>query len=264
LWRHGLLAVIIFASFLFYLCRQPFGQDLRFHDFADQRTFFGIPNFFDVVSNLPFLFVGIGGLWLGHPNRLGAKSMTWKVFFAGVALVSLGSGYYHWQPNNQSLVWDRLPMTIAFMALFVALCEECISEKLAEFILFPALLVGFSSVMYWHWFDDLRFYRWVQVLPLLTVPVIMVLFRTRYSHQWLLLVALGFYVLAKVSEAHDRQIFELTGEVFGGHALKHLLAAIGCFTILEMLRRRTAVRPLGSPPGPAQPPPEANGLIGIC
>ncbi|MBT3812899.1 MAG: hypothetical protein HOE45_04700 [Gammaproteobacteria bacterium] len=40
-------------------------------------------------------------------------------------LVAAGSSYYHWNPNNQTLVWDRLPMTICFMSLFVALLGGC-------------------------------------------------------------------------------------------------------------------------------------------
>lgn len=44
--------------------RPPIPQSLAYHNFADQRTFFGIPNFLDVVSNLPFLIVGMGGLFV--------------------------------------------------------------------------------------------------------------------------------------------------------------------------------------------------------
>jgi hypothetical protein len=86
------------------------------------------------------------------------------------------------------------------MAMFVALLSEFLHPKLGRLLLAPALLVGFSSVIYWHWSDDLRFYAWVQLVPLLTIPCVMALFRTRYTHGWVLLLALGFYVLSKVSE----------------------------------------------------------------
>lgn len=237
-WRHGLVLLIAVGSFVFLLTRPPFGQDPHYHDFADRRSFIGVPNFSDVASNVPFLVVGAAGLWLCLRNRVVGAAVSWSVFFAGVALVGVGSAYYHWQPRNDTLVWDRLPMTIGFMAMFAALLSESIDKRLERLLLAPALLVGFSSVIYWHMFDDLRFYAWVQFFPLLTIPVVMILFRSRYSHQTLLLLALGFYILAKGSEAYDREIFAFTGRAVGGHAMKHLLAAACCFVILEMLRRR--------------------------
>src|SRR5207249_3774778 len=170
------------------------GQDPTYHDFADRRTFFGIPNFFDVTSNLAFLLVGIAGLRTCLRNGLDGNCYAWVALFAGVTLVSAGSAYYHWEPSNQTLLWD--------------------------------------------WFDDLRFYIWVQVIPLLTIPVVMVLYRARYSHRWLLLVALGWYALAKISEDNDGQILALSQGVISGHTLKHLLSALACFAILLMLRRR--------------------------
>ena len=40
----------------------PIAQDPTYHQFADQRTLLGIPNFWNVVSNLPFVLVGAMGL----------------------------------------------------------------------------------------------------------------------------------------------------------------------------------------------------------
>jgi hypothetical protein len=40
----------------------PLLQDQSYHQFADQRELFGIPNFWNVVSNLPFIAVGAVGL----------------------------------------------------------------------------------------------------------------------------------------------------------------------------------------------------------
>ena len=237
-WRHILLLLIVAGSLAFMLSMQPFGQDPGYHDFADRRAFFGIPNFLDVMSNIAFLLVGMAGTGFCLGNRPMSLRPAWLVFFAGVAFVSAGSAYYHWNPGNATLVWDRLPMTIGFMGLFVALLAEYVSVRLGRFILLPALLMGFSSVLYWHWFDDLRFYSWVQLIPLLTVPAVMALFRPRYSHQWLLLAALGCYMLAKFSETYDQDVFAFTRNLFSGHSLKHLLAALGCLSVLAMLMTR--------------------------
>lgn len=237
-WRQVLLLVIVLGSLGLMLSLQPFGQDPNYHRFADGRAFFGVPNFFDVMSNIPFLLVGLAGMRFCAGTRSMSLRAAWLAFFAGVAIVSAGSAYYHWNPDNDTLVWDRLPMTIGFMGLFVALLAEYVSVRLGGFLLVPAMLAGLSSVLYWHWFDDLRFYFWVQLLPLLMVPAVMLLFRPMYSRQWLLLLALAFYVLAKISETYDAEVFAFNQNLFSGHSLKHLLAACGCCSILVMLKTR--------------------------
>jgi hypothetical protein len=132
-------------------------------------------------------------------------------------------------------------MTIAFMGLFVALLSEALDQKPGPVLLAFALLVGFASVVYWHFTDDLRFYRWVQRVPLLTIPVVVVLFRGGYSHRWLLLLALGFYLLAKLTETYDREILAMTHRVVSGHTVKHVFAAGSCLVLLQMLRKRRAI-----------------------
>ncbi len=238
-WRHGVIFGIVFGSLVVLLGRPPFGQDPRYHDFADRRSCLGVPNCLDVVSNAPFLLVGAAGLRLCMRRRFAGALLSWMVFFAGVALVSAGSAAYHWRPSNGTLVWDRLPMTIGFMALFVALLSEFINRKLERVLLGPALLAGFASVLYWHFFDDLRFYVWVQFMPLIVILALLAFFRSRFTHQWPLLGALACYVAAKAFEAFDHEVFRWTQGAIGGHAFKHLLAAAGCGLILEMLRKRT-------------------------
>lgn len=242
-WRHITLLFFAVASLVILLAVPPIRQDTRYHDFADKRSFLGIPNFADVISNLPFLFIGLAGLTLGLRHKLVGFSASWFAFFFGVTMVSVGSGYYHWRPCNDTLVWDRLPMTVGFMGMFVALVSESIHQRLEHFLLVPALILGLSSVIYWQMADDLRFYAWVQYAPLVMIPVLLALFQSRYSYRWLLLLAFGCYLLAKVFEAFDREIFAASKSLVGGHAIKHLWAATGCLAILEMLRRRKCIKP---------------------
>ena len=242
LWRYGVMMVVGLGSLLSLLSLDPISQDTGYHSFADTRTFLGIPNFLDVLSNLPFLIVGAAGYRLGHRLAPGAVRRAWSVFSVGVALVSCGSAHYHWNPTNESLAWDRLPMTVAFMGLFAALLGEYMGSRVTSILLFPSVLFGLATVFYWTWVDDLRLYYWVQMVPLLTVPTVMLLFRSKYSHDWLLLVALGWYALAKVAEVSDRAIFRATDEVLSGHTLKHLLAAVGCYTVLRMLQIRRTIQ----------------------
>lgn len=232
------MAVIVGGSLAVMLSLKRFGQNPEYHNFADQRALFGIPNFFDVASNLAFLIVGIIGLRICLKKRLGNLRTAWIVLFAGITLVSIGSAYFHLNPNNQTLVWDRLPMTVGFMGLFVALLGEYISERLGG-LLVPALLIGAASVFYWHWSDDLRFYVWVQLIPLVSIPFVLILYRARYSHGWMLLAALGCYALAKLTELGDAEIFAVTQNVISGHTIKHLLSAIGCVFLVLMLQKRS-------------------------
>jgi hypothetical protein len=245
-WRDLLMAVVVFGSLALMLAQTPFGQSPKYHHFADQRTFFGIVNFIDVTSNLAFLIVGIAGLRICLRSHPGSTRNAWIVLFAGVTLVSVGSAYYHSEPTSETLVWDRLPMTIGFMGLFAALLGEYVSDRLGAFLLAPALLLGLASVAYWRWSDDLRFYYWIQLVPLLTIPVAMSLYRPKYSHRWLLLVALGWYALAKVAESNDGDVFALSRGIISGHTVKHLLSALGCLTILLMIQRQTLLERNGT------------------
>ena len=237
-WRHLLTAGVVAGSLALVLSYAPSGQDPQYHAFADRRGFFGIPNFLDVASNLGFLVVGLAGLKLCVRDHRGVPGNGWAVLFAGVALVGVGSAYYHLNPSSPTLVWDRLPMTVGFMGLFVALLGEYVSERLGAVILVPAILLGVSSVVYWRGTGDLRFYLWVQLIPLLLIPVLMILYRAKYSHQWMLVAALGWYALGKAAETGDEKIFVASYGTISGHTMKHLLSAMGCATILLMLERR--------------------------
>jgi hypothetical protein len=236
-WPRFLLLAILLGSLALVLTLDPIQQNAGYHRFADQRVIFGVPNFFDVSSNIAFLLVGVAGV-LFLARRTVSARLAWLTFFLGVALVSAGSAYYHANPNDETLVWDRLPMTIAFMGVFAAVLGECVDERLGKLLLAPAVLLGLLSVLYWSWLGDLRLYYWIQLTPLLTIPVVMVLFRPRTTHQWLLLVAVALYGVAKLAEAHDKEIFAATQHLFSGHTLKHLLAALSCLTVLAMLWRR--------------------------
>ena len=239
-WRHLLVGVIVAGSLMAMLSQPPFGQDQDYHNFADGRALFGIPNFGDVASNLGFLIAGLFGLKLCLKKRLGSLQSAWIVMFSGIALVGVASSYYHWTPNDYTLVWDRMSLTVGFMGLFVGLLGEYISERFRMFLV-PAVLMGVSSVLYWNWYQDLRFYYWIQLIPLLILPFVMMLYPARYSHQWLILAGAVWYGLAKLAELGDRVVFGATQGLISGHTIKHLLAAVGCWSILLALQKRESL-----------------------
>lgn len=242
-WRYFILFTAVIGTLIVMLLQDPIAQDIAYYGFADMRTFFGIPNFFDVTTNIPFLCVGAAGVNYCSKNASIGFWPGWFALFAGVAMISFGSGYFHLNPSSDTLVWDRLPMTVGFMGLFVALLPEYLHLRLGKALLIPALLIGVYSVLHWYFFDDLRLYLWIQFMPLLTVIVMVIFFRPTFSKQWMLLVALMFYILAKVAESHDGEIFILLQGSLSGHSLKHLLAAAGCLVLLIMLINRKPLDP---------------------
>lgn len=237
-WKHRLVLSLVIGSLMVLMMQAPIRQDLTYHEFVDMRSIFGIPNFYNVISNIPFMLVGIAGSVFCFREAQGQSRSAWLTFFIGITLVGFGSVYYHLDPGNQRLLWDRLPMTIGFMGLFTALAGELIQPRLTRHLLLPSILVGIASVLVWHWYDDLRLYVWVQFMPLLVIPALLMLYRSRYSHQYLLVLALVFYLLAKLLEVFDAQIFSLLQNAMAGHAIKHVFAAFGSVMILSMLRVR--------------------------
>ncbi|MCU7850573.1 MAG: ceramidase [Candidatus Thiodiazotropha sp. (ex Monitilora ramsayi)] len=236
-WRHAVLVFLLLFPLASLLMFDPIPQDVAYHHFVDSGRFLGVPNFFDVVSNLTFLLVGALGIAFCLKNHTDPSHSAWLVLFTGVSLVSFGSIYYHWSPSNETLVWDRIPMSVGFMGLLTALLCEYVHSRLSS-LLIPLVIVGIGSVLYGYFFEDLRLYVWVQFIPLLTLPFFMTLFSSRFTHQGLLFSALLLYALAKGAEAYDVAVFKMTGEVVSGHTVKHLLAAASCYSLLIMLQRR--------------------------
>ena len=236
--RLSLLISVLLFPFIGIVFLDPVIQDLSYHNFADRRILLGIPNFFDVVTNLLFTFIGIMGLKFCVRNRQEYAEWSWIIFFLGVALVGIGSAYYHLDPTNKTLVWDRLPMTIGFMGLLIAVLSEYVNRNVEKYFLIPAILIGLFSVIYWSYSDDLRIYICVQLIPLLGIPAAMLLYRGKYTHEKFLGFALISYILAKMTEMFDREIFSSTGNLLSGHSIKHILASVSILFILVMLRKR--------------------------
>lgn len=218
------------------------GQNPNFHLFADDRTIWGIPNFFDVVSNLPFLFTSLYGL-LRFREARGIGGISYLVFLIGIGATCFGSMYYHLEPTNERLFWDRLPMTLGFVGFVSLLLSLRVSESWAKISLIPLLALGLASVQYWLLTErlgigDLRPYLFVQFGLILFALMILALFPgrapTTKALSWLILS----YFLAKVAEAQDRNLFSWFGETLSGHTLKHLAAGIGCFAFVWLTSRR--------------------------
>jgi hypothetical protein len=226
-------------------------QPLDYHDFADDRTMLGIPNFMDVVTNGAFVVAGLVGLVVVLRTRTGfergVERLPYAVFFVGVVLTGLGSGYYHVEPDNETLFWDRLPMTIAFMSLIAAQIVDRISIRTGLALLLPLLLVGMGSVVYWILTEragagNVMPYGVLQFYSVVMLFVLALLYPSRYTRGGDIYWVFAAYVVAKIFETFDHEILAL-GNLMSGHSLKHLAAAVGSVLVMRMLWLRRLQRP---------------------
>ena len=224
---YGLMIVTLVAL----LPLPPLLQDQNYHQFADQRELFGVPNFWNVVSNLPF--IAVGAIGLAQIRR----DATTFVLFAGIFLTGFGSSYYHLNPNDDTLFWDRLPMTLCFAAILAAVVEERVDAKAGAKLLRPLLAIGIFSLLLWRWTDDLRLYAWAQFFPFLALVLILSLFPPKYTGTSYWVGAAALYALAKLLEYYDHKVYSFGG-ILSGHTLKHLAAAAACFAILKLFQVR--------------------------
>lgn len=245
------LVIISLLSIVLVFLQAPIPQDPLYHLFADQRGLAGIPNVLNVISNLPYLVFGVMGLRAlsaNHPvSILSRTRYIYQLFFIAVFFIGLGSGYYHVSPDNASLFWDRLPISIAFMSFFTIVVAEYIDKRFA-IILFPLLLfLGVASVLFWYWSEsigqgDLRPYILVQLLPVILMLAILLMYKSCFSQTYYFWLVLACYVTAKVFEVMDEQVFELLG-LLSGHTLKHLVSSLAPLLIYITLNQRIRISP---------------------
>lgn len=248
-WMFGFKLVCIACALLLPAMPQP----LEYHDFADSRTVFGVPNFMDVVSNAAFIIAGAAGLWATFSRRAcfasSVERLPYAVFFAGVVLTGFGSWYYHLEPDNERLFWDRLPMTIAFMGLVASQMVDRISVRSGLVMLVPLLVLGIASVVYWRATErmgsgNVTPYAVLQAYAVFVLLMLASFTTSRYTRGSQLFLVFGWYIVAKVVELFDHQIFTALGGTVSGHTLKHVAAAMGAVVVARMLVRR-AQQPAG-------------------
>jgi hypothetical protein len=235
-----LTALSIFAVFLF----PPIAQDPAFHDFADKRSILDIPNFLNVASNILFIVFGFSGfVSLRKSNDESWSCRIYETLLAAVVLTGIGSAYYHLEPDNERLVWDRLPMTVVFMSFLSVVLAERISERIAVRLLIPLVLLGIVSVGWWRWTElqghgDLRPYLFVQFYPMIAIPLLLWLFPSENRIGKKIFYVLGWYALAKIFEHFDREIYSALGFI-SGHSLKHLASSAAVYIIVNIKTIRT-------------------------
>jgi hypothetical protein len=239
--RNIILISLTGCSVLLLFSFPRIGQSLSYHNFADQREILDVPNFYNVITNLPFVIIGlIGMLSFLHKKNSNTHPLAHLILFAGVIGLGFGSAWYHYHPTNASLVWDRIPMTVTFMSYFSIIVTRYVNRRLGSLILFPLLILGIGSICYWYMTEqngsgDLRLYAWVQFYPMLCIPLILFLYPASKSVKLKIVSIILVYAMAKIAEQADVVIFNFH-QVISGHSLKHLLASISVLLILLTLK----------------------------
>ncbi|KFK25448.1 hypothetical protein AALP_AA8G116500 [Arabis alpina] len=219
-------------------------NSLRHHVFADKRNFMGVPNTLNVMTNFPFLIIGVLGFVLcigGSFFNISLKGEIWgwTVFYGGIASFAFGSAYYHLKPDDNRLVLDTLPILIAYSSLFSSFLVERVGEKVGLSCLVLLLFVSFLSIAYARVFNDLRLCMTFQLIPCLAIPIMTVLLPPKYTHSKFWLWATVAYAIAKIEGFADSKIYNANRYIISGHSLEHLCSAAGTLILTVMLLYRS-------------------------
>jgi hypothetical protein len=231
------------------------GAEAGVSTFADDRAWHQLPNAMDVLSNLPFLLIGLWGLrrlhWLDRSHdhaataaqepHLNSLDCAW-IFFAGLVACAAGSTFYHLQPDMLRLAADRAGMAIVFAGLIgFAVCER-VSQRAGWVAAWTTLASGLLAVAVWRETGNITPWAVVQFGGMALV-LTLALARPMTDAVGLKLGWVIFvYALAKVFELADHGIYEATHHLISGHSLKHFTAALAGMPVLLALQafeRRT-------------------------
>lgn len=206
------------------------------HDFADQRTLWGIPFALDVLSNLPFAAAGLWGLAALRRLPPGSTDATSRacaqIFFAGLVCTAAGSARYHGLPADTGLLWDRLGMVLPFAGLLGLAATGRVSERAGLAAVVAMLLAGPVAVGWWARTGNLMPWAVVQLGGMAVVLVLAALPRRQGALPVHLAAVIAMYAVAKLFEAADHSVFDATGQWVSGHSLKHVLAAGAAWPVL--------------------------------
>jgi predicted membrane channel-forming protein YqfA (hemolysin III family) len=240
-WLPGVVSVVAAIGMLLH---GPIAQYPNYHDFADKRALWGVPNALDVLSNIPFLAVGIWGLWALRGEgwrRLGAAKPGFAMLAWGLILTAFGSSFYHLAPDNFRLVFDRIPIALSAAGLIAGVRAATVAPMQPARVPLALGAVGVASVLWWYASDrtsvgDLRPYLFVQFAPVVLVPLWQLIAGDSMRNRIAFALAIVLYAGAKVCEVEDPAIFGNTAFI-SGHTVKHLLAGAASAALMSLALR---------------------------
>ena len=250
--RREIAVVAVFAVLLLVALFAPaVAQPGEYHAFADQRRWLAVPNMLNVLSNIPFAIGGVWGLWVllrTPPQALAqAERGMAALFFAGLVLTSLCSGWYHWFPNNNGLALDRLGMAVAFAGLLGLAAADRLGARAGWAVGVAVLVLGPLSVAVWAVSGNVLPWALVQFGGMLLVVGLLFCQPVPGAMGVPIGLVIALYALSKLFEHFDPQVYALTAGVVSGHSLKHLVASLAAWPVVVALHRVRAAMPHASP-----------------
>jgi hypothetical protein len=209
-----------------------------FHRYADQRAVLGIPHGLDVLSNLPFIVVGVAMLVsLGRVADPLLRRLGRACAVATVA-VGLGSAAYHVAPSDASLVLDWAPIAVLLVLLDALVIADRASRRLGMFAAVALPLLAIASVLAWYQGGgtaggDMRGYLAVQAMGVALVPALLLLYPRGALRDRDLWLALAGFAAMRGLHAADGALLAAIG--VSGHSLKHVVAALAAALALRSL-----------------------------
>lgn len=214
----------------------PLAQAADFHAFADRRSWLGLPNAADVLTNLPFalwgLAVFVGLLRRPHLGTAAERAMA-ALFASGLVLTAMCSAFYHWRPDDAGLALDRCGMAVAFAGLLGLAAAGRAGERAGMLTGLGVLALAPAAV--WTWSATGNLLPWA-VLQFGGMALVLGMAALRplpdaLPVRWTLVIAI--YAVAKLAEHADHALFALDVGGLSGHSLKHLLAGCAAWPVLR-------------------------------
>ena len=215
----------------------------HYHAFADQRSLWGMPQTVDVLSNLPFALAGVVGLMVlrgsGHAIEPTNRWLA-GLFFAGLIITSACSSIYHLQPANNTLALDRVGMVVAFAGLLGLAVADRVSTRAGRKLALGILIAGPLAVITWAQTGNLLPWAVLQGGGILLLLALLACKPIAGALGIPVGAVLAWYVLAKLFEMGDHQVFALTNGWVSGHSLKHVLAALAAWPVIRIMHNASA------------------------
>ena len=228
----------------------PVALDISPYHFACDGEIFGIPHFWNLLTNVPLLLLGVHGLRrarkLARDGR--AVSFNWIGIWISTIAIGLGSIAYHGWLTPWGLALDRIAIS-GLIAFFLAhTADVALGIGPSRRLSFGLLVACQATVLVWILGGTAWIYGVLQAVGGVAVLAVFVRggWRARrglgplsVSPRPVYLFALC-YGLAKLFELYDEPVCELTG-FLGGHPIKHVFSALGILAFGRMMTAPRAV-----------------------
>uniref|UniRef100_A0ACD5VGJ9 Uncharacterized protein n=1 Tax=Avena sativa TaxID=4498 RepID=A0ACD5VGJ9_AVESA len=242
--RRAIAGGAVLASALLLVATPRLRHSPALHLFADMRNLLGVPNTLNVLTAYPLLLAGVPGLVLClfgsgcFGISLKWEALGWFLFYAGNVGAAFGSAYYHLKPDDDRLIWDRLPMMMSASSLLSILVIERVDERAGLSCLISLLSLLLVSTAFERVLDDMRLWVVLNLVPCVVIPAMIFLFPPKYTHSRFWFLATGFYLLARFEGLADRKVYSVNRYFISGHSLEHLCFAMVTLILTVMLSFR--------------------------